>query len=88
MPQITLVNASDLPVTDDPNADFEIGLEFLKALADDSSYATAYNQMGYLYSRSREYDKAIQSMAKYVSLLPNEPNPHDSYGEMLRMQDK
>lgn len=60
----------------------------LKALADDSSYATAYNQMGYLYSRSREYDKAIQSMAKYVSLLPNEPNPHDSYGEMLRMSGR
>ncbi|MBZ5509302.1 MAG: hypothetical protein LAO78_27910 [Acidobacteriia bacterium] len=60
----------------------------LKALADDPAYATAYNQMGYLYSRSREYDKAIESMAKYVSLLPNEPNPHDSYGEMLRMSGR
>jgi tetratricopeptide (TPR) repeat protein len=27
-------------------------------------------------------------MAKYVSLLPNEPNPHDSYGEMLRMSGR
>ncbi|HEX4603888.1 MAG TPA: tetratricopeptide repeat protein [Candidatus Angelobacter sp.] len=60
----------------------------LKALAEDPGYATAYNQMGYLYSRSREYDKAIESMAKYVSLLPNEPNPHDSYGEMLRMSGR
>jgi len=60
----------------------------LKALSDDPAYATAYNQMGYLYSRSREYDKAIESMAKYVSLLPNEPNPHDSYGEMLRMSGR
>jgi len=60
----------------------------LKALAADPTYATAYNQMGYLYSRSREYDKAIESMAKYVSLLPNEPNPHDSYGEMLRMSGR
>jgi Tfp pilus assembly protein PilF len=60
----------------------------LKALAADSAYPTAYNQMGYLYSRSREYDKAIASMAKYVSLLPNEPNPHDSYGEMLRMSGR
>ncbi len=38
-------------------------------------YATAYNQLGYLYSRSREYDKAIEAMEKYVKLLPNEPNP-------------
>jgi tetratricopeptide (TPR) repeat protein len=60
----------------------------LKALADDPAYATAYNQMGYLYSRSREYDKAIEAMAKYVSLLPNEPNPHDSYGEMLRLSGR
>lgn len=60
----------------------------LKALADDPAYATAYNQMGYLYSRSREYDKAIEVMAKYVSLLPNEPNPHDSYGEMLRLSGR
>jgi tetratricopeptide (TPR) repeat protein len=60
----------------------------LKALADDPAYATAYNQLGYLYSRSREYDKAIDAMGKYVKLLPNEPNPHDSYGEMLRLSGR
>lgn len=60
----------------------------LKALAEDPAYATAYNQLGYLYSRSREYDKAIEAMAKYVKLLPNEPNPHDSYGEMLRLSGR
>src|ERR1700704_6606197 len=60
----------------------------LKALAEDSNYATAYNQLGYLYSRSREYDKAIEAMAKYVSMLPHEPNPHDSYGEMLRLSGR
>lgn len=60
----------------------------LKALADDPAYATAYNQLGYLYSRSREYDKAIEAMEKYVNLLPNEPNPHDSYGEMLRLSGR
>jgi tetratricopeptide (TPR) repeat protein len=60
----------------------------LKALATDNKYATAYNQMGYLYSRDRQYDKAIEAMEKYVSLLPNEPNPHDSYGEMLRLSGR
>jgi tetratricopeptide (TPR) repeat protein len=60
----------------------------LKSLETDNKYATAYNQMGYLYSRERQYDKAIESMEKYVSLLPNEPNPHDSYGEMLRLSGR
>lgn len=60
----------------------------LKALAVDDTYATAYNQLGYLYSRERQYDKAIEAMEKYVKLLPNEPNPHDSYGEMLRLSGR
>src|SRR5215813_7112573 len=59
-----------------------------KALEADQKYATAYNQLGYLYSRVREYDKAIDAMEKYVRLLPNEPNPHDSLGEMLRLSGR
>lgn len=55
-----------------------------QALAEDPNYATCYNQLGYLYSRLGNIDKALEYTAKYVSLLPNEPNPHDSYGEMLR----
>src|SRR5215475_235181 len=60
----------------------------LKALDADPKYATAYNQLGYLYSRVRDYDKAIAAMEKYVSLLPDQPNPHDSYGEMLRLSGR
>ncbi len=56
----------------------------LRALAVDPNYATAYNQLAYLYSRSGDIDKALQYAAKYMELLPNEPNPHDSYAEMLR----
>lgn len=60
----------------------------LKALASDSNYPTAYNQMGYLYSRRGDYPKALEATAKYVKLLPNEPNPHDSYAEMLRFSGR
>ena len=56
----------------------------LRALADDPNYATCYNQLGYLYSRTGDLDKALEYTAKYIEFLPNEPNPHDSYGEMLR----
>lgn len=56
----------------------------LRALAEDPNYATCYNQLGYLYSRTGDIDKALEYTSKYIELLPNEPNPHDSYGEMLR----
>jgi tetratricopeptide (TPR) repeat protein len=60
----------------------------LQALADDPNYATAYNQLGYLYSRTGDNEKAIVALARYVELLPNEPNPHDSYAEVLRISGR
>ena len=59
-----------------------------RALAEDPNYATCYNQMGYIHSRRGEYDKALEATAKYVKLLPDEPNPHDSYAEMLRLSGR
>lgn len=56
----------------------------LRALAVDPNYATCDNQLAYLYSRLGDIDKALAYAAKYMELLPQEPNPHDSYGEMLR----
>lgn len=65
--------------------EYEISKKFtLRALADDPNYATCYNQLGYLYSRLGDFNKALEYTAKYITFLPNEPNPHDSYGEMLR----
>jgi tetratricopeptide (TPR) repeat protein len=58
------------------------------ALAEDDKYATAYNQMAYLYSRRGNYAKALENAAKYVALLPGQPNPHDSYAEMLRLSGR
>jgi len=65
--------------------EYEISKKFtLRALAEDPNYAVCYNQLGYVYSREGDLDKALENIAQYVALLPNEPNPHDSYGEMLR----
>jgi len=36
-------------------------------------------------ARNRQFDKALAAMDRYVALLPKEPNPQDSYGELLRM---
>ena len=59
-----------------------------RALNEDPNYATAYNQMAYIYSRRADYSKALEAASKYVRLLPNEPNPHDSYGEFLRLSGR
>jgi tetratricopeptide (TPR) repeat protein len=56
-----------------------------KALALDKDFPPALNDLAYIYARSRQFDKAFVAMDRYVALLPNEPNPHDSYGELLRM---
>jgi tetratricopeptide (TPR) repeat protein len=58
---------------------------FEKALALDKNYPAALNDLGYVCARNRDFAKAFAIMERYVAVLPNEPNPHDSYGELLRM---
>ncbi|HEY2859294.1 MAG TPA: hypothetical protein VGJ21_12815 [Terracidiphilus sp.] len=56
-----------------------------RALAIDKNYPAAINDAAYVYARNRQFAKAFQLMDHYVIVLPKEPNPHDSYGELLRM---
>ncbi len=43
------------------------------------------NNMGYNYAGIRQFDKAFAQMDKYVAAMPGDPNPLDSYAEILRM---
>jgi Tfp pilus assembly protein PilF len=56
-----------------------------KALAIDKNFPAALNDLAYVEARNREFAKAFAAMDRYVALLPREPNPQDSYGELLRM---
>ena len=56
-----------------------------KALAIDKNFPAALNDLAYVDARNRKFDKAFAAMDRYVALLPKEPNPQDSYGELLRM---
>ena len=56
-----------------------------KALALDKNFPAALNDLAYAEARNREFARAFAAMDRYVALLPNEPNPQDSYGELLRM---
>jgi tetratricopeptide (TPR) repeat protein len=56
-----------------------------RALAIDKNYPAAINDAAYVFARDRQFAKAFSLMDRYVTVLPKEPNPHDSYGELLRM---
>jgi tetratricopeptide (TPR) repeat protein len=58
---------------------------FARALALDKNFPAVLNDLAYVEARERNFDKAFAAMDRYVALLPNEPNPQDSYGELLRM---
>ena len=67
------------------NGDEQARKLMAKALTIDKNYPAALNDLAYLHARNRNFDKAFAEMDRYVALLPTEPNPHDSYGELLRM---
>ena len=56
-----------------------------QAVAIDADFAAALNDLGYTYAYQGDYNQALIVMQHYVELLPNEPNPQDSYAEILRM---
>jgi tetratricopeptide (TPR) repeat protein len=58
---------------------------FRRALAIDSQYPAALNDLAYAYARNGQYADAFEAMDRYVAMLPTQPNPQDSYGELLRM---
>src|ERR1700758_5710923 len=47
-------------------------------------YPAALNELAYAYGFSGNFDKAYALMDRYVQLQPDQPNPYDSYGEILR----
>lgn len=57
----------------------------LRALEVDPNYPAALNELGYTYARLGDYEQALPAMEKYTAVLPNEPNPQDSYAEIMRM---
>lgn len=56
---------------------------YLKAAKIAPSYTLVYNQLGYSYEFLGRYAEAERAFQKYIELLPDDPNPYDSYGELL-----
>ena len=52
------------------------------------NYSPAYNILGYAYRQNEDYANAEQAFKKYIELIPNDPNPYDSYAELLLKMGK
>jgi tetratricopeptide (TPR) repeat protein len=46
-------------------------------------FAPGYNALGYAYRNLGDFDNAKTAFEKYIELVPDEPNPYDSYAELL-----
>jgi adenylate cyclase len=55
-----------------------------KAIALDSTYAEGYSSLGFLYSMTRQYDKAVAAAEHGVALNPNSADAHMLLGHTLR----
>jgi tetratricopeptide (TPR) repeat protein len=57
----------------------------VRLLKNDPRYYPAINNLAYCYALGGRPQLAPPLMEQYVAALPNEPNPQDSYGEIMRM---
>jgi tetratricopeptide (TPR) repeat protein len=58
---------------------------FERVMQLDPKFADAYNEAAYCYARMGNFDKAFADIKRYSELVPNEPNPQDSFAEISRM---
>ncbi len=56
---------------------------YQKAVAIDSTFSPVYNQLGYSYRFNDRNAEAEVAFKKYIQLVPYDPNPYDSYAELL-----
>lgn len=56
-----------------------------KVMQIDPKFADAYNEAAYCYASMGNFDKAFADIKRYTELVPNEPNPQDTFAEISRM---
>ena len=62
--------------------------EFNKVVEIDSNFSPAYNMLGYCNKQLMNYDAAEKAFQKYIQMIPSDPNPYDSYAELLMKEGK
>ncbi|MEM8684808.1 MAG: tetratricopeptide repeat protein [Pseudomonadota bacterium] len=56
---------------------------FLDAIDINAQFAPAWNMLGYAHRGNGDYSAAKKAFRRYIDLVPDEPNPFDSYAELL-----
>lgn len=56
---------------------------YKKATELNAGFSNAFNLLGYAYRQNEDYANAEQAFKKYIALIPKDPNPYDSYAELL-----
>jgi tetratricopeptide (TPR) repeat protein len=62
--------------------------ELNTAIQINPQFSPAYNILGYVYKNMGNFPEAENAFKKYISLVPNDPNPYDSYAELLLKEGK
>ncbi|MDQ3224723.1 MAG: tetratricopeptide repeat protein [Gemmatimonadota bacterium] len=57
--------------------------EYRKSVELAPDFAPAYNLLGYALRATADYAEAEKAFKKYIELIPEDPNPYDSYAELL-----
>ena len=64
--------------------DHKIAIKYYrKAIEINPDYAAPYNELVYSYAALRDFTNAQLFAQKYINLIPNASNPHDTYAELL-----
>lgn len=64
--------------------DYEKAVEqYNRAIAANTALSTSYNQVGYAQRFLAHFPESEQAFKKYIELIPDDPNPYDSYAELL-----
>ena len=58
------------------------------AIALDSAYKEAYNQLAYTWDRLGNFENAIRAIDRYIALTPNDANPYDSRAYLYAVNGK
>src|SRR5262249_11246527 len=56
---------------------------YKKATELEPTYSTAFNLLGYANRQNGDFAAAEKAFQKYIDLIPKDPNPYDSYAELL-----
>jgi tetratricopeptide (TPR) repeat protein len=61
---------------------------YKKATELEPKFSSAFNLLGYAYRQNEDYANSENAFKKYIELIPNDPNPYDSYAELLLKMGK